>query len=190
MDEIDKLLASLQSKPPATPPVTPSSIPQETNAVEKPPRSIEDLLAQLSETSKQHVRDRLTSPAPSHDSLPPPPDLPPPPVAPPQPLLETVKDYYQEHDREQQRLQAEQQRIAHEQQQQQQREAEQRRAQLRENRRQALVNSANTWLKHLDPQSKEGLWFEEFACHYPSRLEAAIEYLEALQEVDRELRGS
>jgi len=37
-----------------------------------------------------------------------------------------------------------------------------------------FTQEANEWLKKLDPLSGEGLWFEEFAKNYPSRLEAAI----------------
>lgn len=37
-----------------------------------------------------------------------------------------------------------------------------------------FTQQANEWLKKLDPLSGEGLWFEEFAKNYPSRLEAAI----------------
>ncbi|HEY9809262.1 MAG TPA: hypothetical protein V6D13_07965 [Halomicronema sp.] len=47
--------------------------------------------------------------------------------------------------------------------------------------KQALTKQAEEWLKNLDPLSEEGLWFEEFAYKYPSKLEAAIEYLDALQ---------
>ncbi len=36
------------------------------------------------------------------------------------------------------------------------------------------AKTATEWLKKLDPLDGEGLWFEEFAKNYPSRLEAAI----------------
>ncbi|MGG6268093.1 salt stress protein, Slr1339 family [Leptolyngbya sp. AN03gr2] len=58
--------------------------------------------------------------------------------------------------------------------------------QLKQQRRQALTVKAQEWLKNLDPNSSEGRWFEEFACNYENRIVAAIDYLEALQEVDRE----
>ncbi len=48
--------------------------------------------------------------------------------------------------------------------------------------RQALTQAAQQWLKQVDIRSEEGLWFEEFAYNYDSRLEAAIEYLEALEQ--------
>ncbi|MDY6783115.1 MAG: hypothetical protein SW833_11310 [Cyanobacteriota bacterium] len=50
----------------------------------------------------------------------------------------------------------------------------------RQQRRKALTRKAEMWLKGLDAYSDEGLWFEEFAYSYSSRLEAAIDYLEAL----------
>lgn len=37
---------------------------------------------------------------------------------------------------------------------------------------------AKTWLKQLDPLSTEGLWFERFAEGYPTKLAAAINYLQ------------
>jgi hypothetical protein len=37
---------------------------------------------------------------------------------------------------------------------------------------------AKDWLKQLDPLSTEGLWFERFAEGYPTKLEAAINYLQ------------
>ncbi|MEA5420110.1 hypothetical protein VB712_12840 [Spirulina sp. CCNP1310] len=50
----------------------------------------------------------------------------------------------------------------------------------RQQRRKAIAPKAEAWLKALDPYSDEGLWFEQFAYNYASRLEAAIDYLEAL----------
>jgi hypothetical protein len=38
-------------------------------------------------------------------------------------------------------------------------------------------NEAQQWLRQLDPLSSEGLWFRDFACNYPSELDAAIAYL-------------
>ncbi|MEH2305226.1 salt stress protein, Slr1339 family [Nostoc sp.] len=40
-----------------------------------------------------------------------------------------------------------------------------------------LKIQAKEWLAKVDPLSSEGLWFERFAESYPSKLEAAIEYL-------------
>ena len=41
-----------------------------------------------------------------------------------------------------------------------------------------LKLSAKAWLKQLDPLSTEGLWFERFAEGYPTKLAAAINYLQ------------
>ncbi|MDB9374186.1 salt stress protein, Slr1339 family [Nodularia sphaerocarpa] len=43
----------------------------------------------------------------------------------------------------------------------------------------ALKVEAQAWLKTLDPFSSEGFWFEKFAESYPSKLEAAMEYLQS-----------
>ncbi|MEM8641880.1 MAG: hypothetical protein AAGG51_24145 [Cyanobacteria bacterium P01_G01_bin.54] len=43
-----------------------------------------------------------------------------------------------------------------------------------------LEQKAQQWLDALDPYSNEGLWFAEFAAHYPSELDAAVDYLTAL----------
>lgn len=52
-------------------------------------------------------------------------------------------------------------------------------------RKEALTKEATEWLKKLDFSSEEGLWFEEFAYSYPSKLEAAIDYLQALRGTNR-----
>ncbi|MES1023659.1 hypothetical protein ABN584_12260 [Gloeocapsa sp. BRSZ] len=39
---------------------------------------------------------------------------------------------------------------------------------------------AIAWLKTLDPLSSEGLWFEQFATKYPSKVAAAVDYLRSL----------
>jgi hypothetical protein len=63
---------------------------------------------------------------------------------------------------------------------------EQLRVQQREQRRrEALTQEATEWLKKLNPRSEEGLWFEEFSYSYSSKLEAAIDYLQALRETHR-----
>ncbi|KAF3886756.1 MULTISPECIES: salt stress protein, Slr1339 family [Nostocales] len=41
-----------------------------------------------------------------------------------------------------------------------------------------LKKQAQDWLDKLDPYSPEGLWFERFSEGYPSKIEAAIEYLQ------------
>jgi hypothetical protein len=53
-----------------------------------------------------------------------------------------------------------------------------RQAQLKAQQIEALKKQAQAWLSKLDPLSPEGLWFERFAEAYPSKLDAAIEYLQ------------
>ncbi|MEH2329684.1 salt stress protein, Slr1339 family [Nostoc sp.] len=52
-----------------------------------------------------------------------------------------------------------------------------RQEQLKAKQLEALKVQAKEWLAKVDPLSSEGLWFERFAESYPSKLEAAIEYL-------------
>lgn len=47
--------------------------------------------------------------------------------------------------------------------------------------KQALEKTAKLWLEKLEPLSQEGLWFDKFAEGYPSKLAAAIEYLQGLE---------
>lgn len=53
-----------------------------------------------------------------------------------------------------------------------------RQAQLKTQQLENLQKQAQAWLSKLDPFSSEGLWFERFAQAYPSKLDAAIEYLQ------------
>lgn len=53
--------------------------------------------------------------------------------------------------------------------------------QRKQQQQKLLVRRAEKWLNELDKYSDEGSWFEEFAYSYPSRLEAAIEYLSILE---------
>ncbi|MBD2079514.1 hypothetical protein [Leptolyngbya sp. FACHB-17] len=93
----------------------------------------------------------------------------------PDPLFDQLKQEHQETLRQEAlRLQ------------QQAQQKQERLEQLKQQRRQALAIRAEEWLKSLDPDSSEGQWFEEFACHYESRIVAAIDYFKALQEVDRD----
>ncbi|NJM69930.1 MAG: DUF342 domain-containing protein [Scytonema sp. RU_4_4] len=50
--------------------------------------------------------------------------------------------------------------------------------QLKAKKLEELTKQAQNWLVKLDPFSLEGLWFEKFAEGYPSKLKAAIEYLQ------------
>ena len=51
---------------------------------------------------------------------------------------------------------------------------------LRQRKRKAIARKAKEWLNNLDPMSEEGFWFEEFSSAYDSKLEAAMDYLQAL----------
>ena len=89
-------------------------------------------------------------------------------------LLEDLKEEYQAKDKEaQQRKQQELQ------------EQQRREEQKKQRRRQALREEAQKWLQNLDLNTDEGLWFEEFSYAYDSKLEAAIDYLEAIRETRR-----
>lgn len=61
---------------------------------------------------------------------------------------------------------------------------QQRLEQLKQQRRIALHNRAETWLANLAQNSAEARWFDEFACNYNTRTEAAIAYLEALEDLN------
>ncbi|MFB2768806.1 salt stress protein, Slr1339 family [Pelatocladus sp. BLCC-F211] len=83
-------------------------------------------------------------------------------------LLEEVKTDFEEQD------QAEKLRI------QEELEKEKiKQEQIKAKQREALKQQAKDWLAKLDPFSPEGLWFERFAERYSSKLEAAIDYLQA-----------
>ena len=59
----------------------------------------------------------------------------------------------------------------------------QKREELRNRRRrEALKEDAKKWLEKLNPRSEEGRWFEEFSYSYENKLQAAIDYLEAMRE--------
>ena len=75
-------------------------------------------------------------------------------------ILSQVKASYKKQDQEQSQLK------------QQQLQAEQ----LKQI--ESLKLHAKAWLKQLDPLSTEGLWFERFAEGYPTKLAAAINYLQ------------
>merc|ERR1712178_171435 len=52
--------------------------------------------------------------------------------------------------------------------------------QQKQQQQKLLTRRAKQWLENLDEYSDEGLWFESFSRSYPSRLEAAMEYLAVL----------
>jgi hypothetical protein len=58
---------------------------------------------------------------------------------------------------------------------------QQRLEQLKQQRLAALHHRAEAWLANLAQNSAEGRWFDEFACNYNNKVEAAIAYLDALE---------
>jgi hypothetical protein len=171
-DEIDKLLAKVKSEydpsgPPATPESTPTPPKQEAKAASTPQNtgSIDNLLAQIEVEGKTSGRaptgwqgspsqSRSPQGSGSFDEL-----------------LTGVKEEFEGRDR----LEREE----HERAERERAEEERRR---REQQRQKVAKKAQEWLKQLDPYSDEGFWFGQFAEGYASRLEAAIDYLEALEQ--------
>jgi hypothetical protein len=57
-------------------------------------------------------------------------------------------------------------------------QAKVRQAQRKAKQLENLQKQAQAWLSRLDSLSSEGIWFERFAQAYPSKLDAAIEYLQ------------
>lgn len=197
MDPLDRLLANLEGKPPKAMPSSPPAATPGSPIPAPATGSVDDLLAQLDPTSNHHppIASSPSSSLPPSPSLPP---LPPPtrsqlprphiarshpsPPLQPQhlplqpiersstdPLLAQLKADYAEQDR----LEAQRR-------EQQQREAQRQQEQLNQQRRAALAEQAKQWLAQLAPNSEEWLWFEEFSQRYPSKLEAAIDYLDAV----------
>jgi hypothetical protein len=175
MDPIDQLLAKLGSSPANPPSPAPKSTSPETASGVNSGKSItpganstiDDLLRSLGEPTKQTVRDQLQV-------------FPPPPTSFTRSLpVPEIQSYQQE--------QVAIELAAQEKQQQQARLYEQRQVALARQRRQDLRQQAQAWLQKLDKRSVEGRWFEDFACHYESPLDAAIEYFVALQEINSPL---
>lgn len=166
-DSVDELLAQMkatygdEAKPDRSSPVpgapSPSSSPSSAHpGSATADRSLDHLLADLDGSPALNPRHQ-PAPSPPQSSKP---------EASADPLLSQLKTQYTDHD----------QAIAL--QKQAQLEAEQRQQQrVQQQRRAALTKRAQTWLKQLDPHGGEGVWFEEFAANYPSRLDAAIDYL-------------
>jgi hypothetical protein len=144
-------------KPKPDSPEIPQAPPATT--VQQANRSIDDLLQALDEAARQKVRDTL-KPASSP------------------PIPKTLTE---------QREQVTDELIAPAAEQQQVLRYQQRQVALQEQRYQDLQDHAQHWLQTLDRHSVEGRWFDEFACHYESKLEAAIEYFVALQEINSPL---
>lgn len=152
MDSIDKLLAQIkaESQEPKVKPNLPN--PAAANDL-----AIDSLLEQLEGNQKPPIvpqSPNIKRSQPVADSA-------------IDSLLNQVKTDFQEQDKLE--AQQKQQQIQAQQLQQQQ----QRQKQL-----EALKVQAQVWLEKLDPLSSEGLWFERFAEGYPTKLAAAIEYLQ------------
>ncbi len=176
MDSIDRLLANLT---PERPPQDGPKKVQQSSVKPAVDGSIDQLLERLGEPQKQQVRDSLLdcsrSLYPAHSST-----IPVTPTSLPlRPVLE-IAAYGQQQAAIAQA--AEQAALADAQQQEQLKQ--QRQSALRLQRQQELRSQAQDWLDNLDLKSTEGRWFEEFSCHYDAQLDAAIAYLDALQEVD------
>ncbi|MGP0129395.1 MAG: salt stress protein, Slr1339 family [cyanobacterium endosymbiont of Rhopalodia musculus] len=45
-----------------------------------------------------------------------------------------------------------------------------------------LTRKAEQWLKEFNITLDEGFWFEQFSASYPSKLEAALDYITALDD--------
>lgn len=192
MDAVDRLLAELRAKQPAPPePLAVDAAKADSSIVSDltAPPSLDDLLQQLGEEKQRSVRAQLSSNSLERSPTPTPTaqwqtssantD---------QRMMERLKTQYEACDRAEQVKQEEVRRQADLQHQRQEQQKQQRLEALHLQRRVALQEQAREWLKRLNPKSDEGLWFEEFACNYESRLEAALDYLEALQTVERESR--
>ncbi len=100
-------------------------------------------------------------------------------------LLAQVKAEFEEQQRAEELKKQQQLREEQLRKEQQLREEQIRAEQRRQRKREALTQEATEWLKNLNPRSEEGLWFEEFSYSYSSKLEAAIDYMEALRETQR-----
>lgn len=191
---MDDLLAQLKNefepKQRTNPQAGKSPIPQAKPPHSAPQPSMEQMLSELSYELEFGTRPNSSShqqPTPSA-----------PPVEPKQNPSNSAKyrqrlnalidsDYQQQEQKREAQLaekkRQEEAKIAEQQRRQQELIEAQQRAELREQRRkEALRETARQWLKNLNPRSEEGKWFEEFSYSYEDKLQAAIDYLEALRE--------
>jgi hypothetical protein len=97
-------------------------------------------------------------------------------------LLADVKAEFEEKERAEELKRQQQQREEQLRKERQLKEEKLKEEQRQQRKREALEREAEDWLKNLNPRSEEGRWFEEFAYSYPSKLDAAIEYLAALRD--------
>jgi hypothetical protein len=167
MESIDDLLSQLKAQYKPAPPAADSpptaqpetSLPNPSPSAEGNTGNVDGLLAQL---QAEFVASPPAANLPANLPV----------AASDLPLLTELKAEYVQKDR----LEAEKR--------QQQEEAERlERERQRQKQRDALRQEAQAWLKKLDRFSGEGLWFRDFAKDYPSEVEAAIDYLEAMKEL-------
>lgn len=85
------------------------------------------------------------------------------------PLVEQLKNEFAQEEQQRQHQQQEEEKAQ-----------KQRLQQQQQQQKKALEAKAQEWLKQLNPNSEEGLWFEEFAYAYESKLAAAIDYLQGM----------
>jgi len=146
--------------------------------------SIDDILAQIKSEYQQKDnpgQPKKQSPGKREEAIAPKlPNLPPPaisgrksfsPSSPEDALLSQIQAEFTEQDKVEELKRQEQIK-----------EEKIRQEKIKQQQRQALTKEAEAWLKKLNPRSAEGLWFEEFAYSYSSKLAAAIDYLQALKE--------
>ncbi|MFO0563542.1 MAG: hypothetical protein U0269_36295 [Polyangiales bacterium] len=106
-------------------------------------------------------------------------------------LLDSLRDEYSARDERESREKSlteqreREQRAAAEQHERAAREATQRAE--RERERAELLTRARHYLATLVPDSREGRWFSDFAKHYSTREDAAIEVVRAQDELERVL---
>jgi hypothetical protein len=191
MDPIDKLLTQLNQHTANTD--VPQTLPEVESKPQLPPTvdspvldtgvltpldALDALLNQIDQTARVSVQARLLQPI----KLPPGYSVPPPEVTPQAWAQRELSQSDPAQSDPAQSDPAQSNRTPFEQP--QDRARQHRLQRLKAQRRQELVKPAKQWLRQLNSRSTEGRWFDEFACNYDSRLEAAIDYLEALTEVD------
>ncbi|HEY9780454.1 MAG TPA: hypothetical protein V6D09_09995 [Leptolyngbyaceae cyanobacterium] len=161
MDSIDKLLAQIKAEyKESDRQEQPKKQQIPVQPIEQPPpqteSSLDSLLNELE--AKQGQIKQQTSKAPKNEAS-------------FNSLLSDIKADYEGRDRAEEQVRQEQLKAE-----------ELRKQKLKQQELEVLQQQATTWLKKLEPLSTEGSWFEKFAENYSSKLEAAIVYLQDLQE--------
>ena len=183
MSEMDKLLAQLkaeyeQEKPSSKPSSSATPLPQKSkHKLEDPSNQklnslLSDLKAEFTGEQPQKLNKPPQKPAKTISATPSSSNR-------STPLVNDnlIKDLQAEYQAKEQEEQQRRQQELIEQQKREQAKAKR--------RREALRQEAQEWLKNLNLNSDEGLWFEEFSYSYDSKLEAAIDYLQAIRETRR-----